>query len=308
MPGIFHTIANRFFSNAYLLLCATSLCWAGNFIVGRGIYEEIPPVTLATIRWFGAFFIVLPFAYKHLARDWPTLKKNWVLMVMFGAIGIGSFNTLVYTGVNYTTAMNGLIINSASPVFMAILAFALFKERISALQIAGIFMSIIGVFIVLSRGNIASIGNITFNVGDFYILGAFFIWAFYTVMLRLRPDVHNLSFLASTFLLAALANLPFMFLEMWSGRTIHISPHSAAGLVYVMVFPSLVAYLFYNRGVSLIGANRAGAFLHIVPLFGAVMAVFFLGETLEIFHVFGFIAIISGVFMTTKKPKTANTA
>jgi len=302
MPGIIHKLAHNGFSNAYLLLSITSLCWAGNFVVGRGIYQEVPPVTLATIRWFGAFLIILPFAWTHLVKDWPTIKKHWLIMIVLGSIGIGSFNTLVYIGVNYTTAINGLIMNSASPVFMAIMAFLLFKERISLRQCTGILLSIIGVCVVISRGNITSFGNLTFNKGDLFVLAAFFVWAVYTVLLRLRPDIHNLSFLSMTFILAALANTPFLLLELWSGRIIHLSSNSAAGLLYVMIFPSIIGYLFYNRGIKLIGANRGGAFLHLVPVFGAIMAVLFLGETLENFHIIGFLAIITGVIMTTKKP------
>lgn len=306
MSNLFQNLARRGFSNAYLLLSITALCWAGNFIVGRGIYEEVPPVALATIRWSGAFLIALPFTWKHLKKDWPTLKKHWLIMVTLGAIGIGSFNTLVYTGVNYTTAINGVIMNSVSPVFIAVMAFFLFKERLSPVQTFGILLSIIGVLIVISRGNINFLGNLTFNIGDLYVLAAFIVWAIYTVMLRLRPAIHNLSFLAATFLLAAVANIPFLFLEMmWSGRYVHLSPQSTAGLLYVMVFPSIIAYLFYNRGVELIGANRGGAFLHLVPLFGAVLAVTFLGEELQTFHIAGFLTILCGVAMTTKKPAVA---
>ncbi len=303
MPEFILKLARRGFSNAYLLLSITALCWAGNFVVGRGIYEEVPPVALATIRWTGAFLIALPFAYRHLSRDWPAIKHHWVIVVTLGAVGVGTFNTLVYTGVNYTTAINGLIMNSASPVFMAMMAFVLFKERISTFQSFGIVVSIIGVLTIVSRGRFSSLGNLTFNIGDIYILAAFFVWAFYTVMLRLRPAIHELSFLTVTFFLAIFVNLPFLFLEMWSGRYLQLSPQSLGGLFYVIVFPSLIAYLFYNRGIELIGANRGGAFLHVVPLFGAVMAMLFLGEKLEIFHIIGFITIIAGVVMTTKKPK-----
>jgi drug/metabolite transporter (DMT)-like permease len=306
MSTFIHTFATRCFSNPYLLLSITALCWAGNFIVGRAIYQEVPPVALATIRWVGAFLVILPFAYKHLVRDWATIKKHWLIMITLGGIGIGSFNTLVYTGVNYTTAINGVIMNSSSPVFMAIMAFLLFKERISRFQTSGILLSIAGVLIVVSRGDIASLGNLSLNIGDLYILAAFVIWAFYTVMLRLRPDIHNLSLLAMSFLLAAIANMPFMLLEMWAGRNVQLSPQSISGLIYVIIFPSLIAYLFYNRGIELIGANRGGAFLHVVPLFGALMAVFFLGERLEPFHIMGFVAIITGVVMTTRKPSSAS--
>ena len=300
-----HNIARRSFSNAYLLLSITALCWAGNFIVGRAIHLEVPPVTLATIRWSGAFLIILPFAWKPLVHDWPIIKKHWLMMFVLGGIGVGTFNTLVYTGVNYTTAINGVIMNSASPVFMAIMAFVIFKERLSLLQSAGIVTSVTGVLVIISRGDIASLGNLSFNIGDLYILAAFIIWAFYTVMLRYRPKIQNISFLAMTFLLAALVNVPFLFMEMSAGRTLQLSWQSIGGLIYVMVFPSLVAYLFYNRGIELIGPNRGGAFLHIVPLFGAIMAVLFLGEKLELFHILGFITIISGVIMTTRKPATA---
>jgi len=302
MPPIIHTLARRSFSNPYLLLSITALCWAGNFIVGRAIYQEVPPVALATIRWVGAFLVILPFAYKHLVRDWPTITKHWRIMITLGGIGVGTFNTLVYTGVNYTTAINGVIMNSASPVFMAIMAFLIFKERISLFQSSGILLSISGVFIIVSRGNFTTLGNLSLNIGDLYILAAFVIWAFYTVMLRLRPKIHNISFLAMTFLLAAIVNAPFMLVEIWSGRIIQISSQSMAGLLYVIIFPSLVAYLFYNRGIELIGANRGGAFLHVVPLFGAAMAVFFLGEKLQVFHILGFITIIAGVVMTTRRP------
>ncbi len=302
MPNFLTKLAERMYSNAYLLLTITALFWAGNFVVGRGVYEQVPPVTLAWFRWLGAFLIILPFAYKHVVNDWPYIKKHWKIILTLGVTGVGTFNTLVYIGINYTTAINGLIMNSSSPMFMAIMAFFLFKERLSTVQLFGILLSVIGVLTVVLRGDVAALGNLRFNIGDLIVLGAFFVWAFYTVMLKLRPAIHGLSFLCTTFLIGVVTNTPFFMWEMWTGRYIHLSTGSISALLYVAIFPSILAYICYNRGVQLIGSNRAGAFLHVVPLFGALLAVLTLGEKLELFHLAGFVLIISGVILTTRKP------
>jgi drug/metabolite transporter (DMT)-like permease len=286
--------------NAYILLSLCSLFWAGNFIIGRGVRELVPPLALAFLRWLIASILLFPIALPHLRRDWPQIRSHLPVMLALGALGIGGFNTLAYIGLNHTSALNGLIIQSAGPIMIMLAALAMFSERIRTRQLAGILISLCGVMIVISKGNMASLAALKVNIGDAWILAAMGVWALYTVLLRLRPDIHFLSFAAATFIIGAAVNLPLFLHEHFFVRRMEPAWASLAALAYVGIFPSILSYLLYNRGVEIIGSNRAGAFLHLIPLFGAGMAILLLGESLHGFHLAGFAMIIGGVFLAAR--------
>jgi drug/metabolite transporter (DMT)-like permease len=257
-------------------------------------------VTLAFIRWSGAFVIVLPFAAGHLARDWPTIRKHAGLMTLLSLTGFSAYNTLSYYGLQYTTAINGLLLQSVGPLFVAVWTFALFGDRLTLRQAAGICVSLSGVIVIVCHGDLKVLLGIGLNRGDVAFLIALVIYAFYTAVLRLRPAMHPLSFLAVGMGWGAVLMVPLVVAEIMSGRTMVFDAESAASIAFVCIFPSLLGYLFLNRGIDLIGANRAAPFIHLVPVFGSAMAILLLGEHFELYHAIGYALVFAGITIATK--------
>lgn len=289
-------------STAYILLVLTTLFWAGNHIIGRWSAGLVPPVTLAFLRWTGAALLVLPLALPHLRRDWPAIRANLPVLLALGLTGAGLFNTLQYIALNGTTATNAGIINSAAPVMIALLAFALFADRVRPGQIIGISISLAGVLVVVGKGSLSALASLEVNHGDIVMLAAVVIWALYTVLLRKRPSIHVLSFAAVTYVIASALNAALAAIEIASGASVAWSVPVVAAILYTAVFPSFLAYLFFNRGVEIIGPTRAGAFMHLVPLFTVVLAMIFLGEEPRLYHAAGLALILAGVWMAARKP------
>lgn len=300
---MFRNLIRSVTSNAYLLLTLTALFWAGNFVLARGVHGHVPPIALAWFRWALAFLIVLPFAIPHLRRDWQAICEKPLLIIMLGITGVGSFNTLAYIALNYATAISGAVIHSVGPALIAITSFIVFAERLSWRQILEIAISLLGVLIVVVRGDMAALFALKFNSGDLLFMAATVIWAIYTVYLRNVPQMHWLSFIAVTFFVGALVITPFFVAEHYSGWQLQFDRTTLLTFSYVAIFPSVIAYSFYNRGVALIGANRAGVFLYVVPVFSTLLAIALLGEKLELRHVVGFAMIFAGVMLTARKPK-----
>jgi drug/metabolite transporter (DMT)-like permease len=291
----------RLFDQPYLLLSLTSLFWAGNTVLGRFIAGHVPPVTLAFIRWSGAFLIVLPFAAPHLARDWPTIRKHAGLMTVLALTGFSAFNTMAYYGLQYTTAINGLLLQSIGPLFVALWSFVLFGDRLTARQAGGIGVSLTGVLVIISHGSLDTLIGIGFNRGDLWFLIALLIYAYYTAALRNRPPMHPLSFLAVGMGWGALFLVPLAAWEIAGGKTFVFDAVSLASFAFVCVFPSLLGYLCLNRGIELIGANRAAPFMHLVPVFGSVLAIALLGERFELYHAVGYGLVLTGITIATRK-------
>lgn len=284
-------------SNAYVLLSFTALFWAGNSIVGRAARDLIPPASLAFWRWSLALLLMLPLAWPHLKRDWPELKINWRMMLLLGALGVGAFNTLLYTGLQSTMALNAMLLQAAQPALILIVAALLMKDHVSPRQIAGVIISLAGVLAIIAQGNPAALMALDLNRGDAIIAFAVLLWSVYAVMLRHRPDVHPFSFLAATLMIGLVCITPFYAAEIISGDLIIASRESALAIAYVAIFPSFFAYLFFNRGVELIGAATTGQFMNILPVMGAGLAMLFLGERLYAFHIAGIGLIFAGIFV-----------
>jgi drug/metabolite transporter (DMT)-like permease len=294
-------LATKLYANAYLLLSLTALFWAGNFVLGRGVHEYIPPIALAWTRWCLATLIIVPFAIPHLKRDWPVIRANLPILLFFGIIGVGAFNTLSYTGLNYTTALNALVLQSSGPILIVLMSFFIFGDRISPRQALGITCSFTGVLVMVARGDFSVLASFELNRGDLLLLAALGLWGLYTAYLRKRPAIHWLSFTATTFLIGALINTPFYAWEHLTVRQLHFDAQTLAAIAYVSIFPSVLAYICFNRGVELIGANRAGVCLHLVPLFGAVLAITLLGEEPRAYHFIGIALILAGVTLAARK-------
>src|SRR5450631_588093 len=272
----------------YLLLSITALCWAGNAIVGRLAAGHIPPVTLSFLRWSLAFLVILPFAWKHLARDRGAIPSHLGTMIFLSVIGISAFNTLQYWSLEHTTALNTLLLQSAGPLFVAVWSLILLGIRLTPAQAAGIAVSLTGVLVILLHGDLTALAAIAFNKGDIIFTVALLIFGLYSVLTLKRPQIHGLSFVAFTFGCGAACLIPFLIWELLTRPLMQFNTNNLLMLFYVAVFPSTIAYLCFNRGVQLIGANRAAPFFHMTPLFGAVMAMVFLGERPQLFHVVGF--------------------
>lgn len=286
----------------YVLLTFTAMFWAGNSIVARGAREAVPPLALSFWRWSLALLILLPFAWPHLRRDADVLRRSWKTVLMLGVLGIGSFNTLLYTGLQTTSAVNGLLLQSLQPGLILLLGALLFAEPTRPLQVLGIVLSIAGALIIISQGDPATLLGLKFNPGDLIIGVAVMIWSLYSVLLRKRPKVHPLSFLAATIAVGVTAILPFYLAEIAGGRLIQTRPESWLAIAYVSLFPSLIAYLCFNRGVELLGSATAGLYLNIMPVMGAVLAAMFLGESIRWFHFAGVALIGAGIACALRKP------
>jgi drug/metabolite transporter (DMT)-like permease len=289
----------------YLLLSITALCWAGNAIVGRLAAGHIPPVTLSFLRWSFAFLIILPFAWRHLVRDWAAIRSRLGIMILLSITGIGAFNTLQYWALEHTQALNTLLLQSAGPLVVAVWSFVLLGVRLTLAQAAGVLLSMAGVFVILLHGDLTTLSKIDFNIGDLIFLVALAIFGIYSVLSLKRPDIHGLSFVAFTFGAGAACLIPLFIWELFARPPMEIDAANLLTLAYVALFPSTLAYLCFNRGVQLIGANRAAPFFHVIPVFGAAMAIVFLGEQPQPFHVIGFALVLTGVFVASRKPAAA---
>lgn len=292
---------------AYLLLGLAVLFWSGNSVLGRAVRAEIPPVGLAFWRWALATVFILPFAWRYLVNDWGLIKKHFAILLSLSFLGVGSFNTMLYTGLQYTTAVNSVLLQTLLSAIVLLLSRVFFQISIKPLQVLGVIIAFIGASFIIFEGNIAGLLGFSLNPGDVIILVAVVFYAAYTVLLQKRPPIHPLSFIFSTFFLGLLMILPFYLLETFLVRPVSLSPLSALSFLYVAIFPSILAYLFFNRGVALIGANRAGVTSYLAPVFGTLLAVIFLKESFKTFHIIGIGLISAGVFIASrlqKKPRS----
>ena len=289
----------------YLLLSITALFWAGNAVVGRLAAGHIPPVTLAFLRWSLAFLTVLPFAWRHLMHDWGAIRGRLGTMILLSVTGIGAFTSLQYWSLEHTQALNTLLLQSAGPLVVAVWSLILLGARLTMAQAAGVILSLTGVLVILLHGDITALASIQFNKGDIIFTVALVIFGLYSVLTLKRPQIHGLSFVAFTFGCGAACLIPPLIWELLSRPVMALDTANLLTLFYVAVFPSTIAYLCFNRGVQLIGANRAAPFFHVVPVFGAIMAILFLGERPQLFHLIGFALVLTGVFVASRKPAHA---
>jgi len=291
----------RLADQPYLLLSLTSLFWAGNVVVARFVTGHVPPVALAFFRWSGAFVVLLPFAFKHIRADWPKIRARLPMMVLLAATGIGAYNTIAYYGLQYTTALNALLMQSAGPLFVAFWSLVLFRTRLTLAQAVGIATSLAGVLVIIARGDFSTLLSVGFNKGDLYFLTALMIFCIYSALMPYRPQMHPLAFLGFVTGSGALLNVPFVIWEAASGHVTVFDTETALALAYVVIFPSILAYLCYNRGVELIGANRSAPFYHLIPVFGSVLAIGFLGEQPQLFHLIGYVLVLAGVVIAARR-------
>ena len=286
-------------NSAWALLVLSNLFWAGNIVLGRGVVGMVPPIALAYWRWTGAFVIAFGFAWPHLKRDAPILLRHWRMLLLLSATGIATYNTMSYIGLTGTTALNVLLLQSAGPLIIIVWAFVLFGDRPTLRQTTGVLISLAGVATIAAHGSLDSLLQLKLNRGDVWILVAMVIYGVYAAMFRRRPAAHPLSFLVATMGIGSLMILPFYLWETAQGGRILGGLPAWLALAYIAVFPSFIAYLFFNRGIELIGAGRAGQSWHLMPVFGSILAVLFLGETFYVYHATGIAMIGAGILLAS---------
>ncbi|KGR79929.1 DMT family transporter [Ureibacillus manganicus] len=286
----------------HLLLIVATLLWGGNFVIGRAVTGEIPPLTLSLLRWCLAFLIFLPIAFKYVKRDWPKIKEHWKIVILFALTGVASFNALVYIGVYYTTSINASLMNSLTPIFLYILSFIFLKVNVSRNQIIGTAISLIGVLFILTKGSLENLINFSFNIGDLIVIVAVICWSIYSLLVKQYSDrLPGFSTFLVSIGVGILIIAPFTAFELatlntpiiWSVKTI-------GAILYVGIFASIVAFLCWNKGVVAIGANRAGIFLNLIPVFATLFATVFLEEQLYLAQIVGGLAVIGGVILTNR--------
>ena len=290
-------------AHPYLLLVLATLFWSGNFVLGRAVSGHIPPIGMVFWRWVGAFAVLLPFSYPRLKSQWPAILRSWKTVLPLGILGIGSFNTLVYIGLHETTATNAILLNSACPAFILAISFVIRSQMATSRQCIGIAVSLLGVVAIVSRGSLGTLLSLSFNRGDMWVLTAVLCWAFYTILLKRRPEgVHPLALLTVLMGIGVTCLLPLYAWEISRGMRVVPDAVTIGSLLYLALLPSLAAYVFWNQAVEELGANRAGAFLHLMPAFGSLLAVLLLRDSFRGFHAAGIALILAGVTLAGVSP------
>ncbi len=288
---------NNKFSLIYFLLILPPLFWAGNSVLARGVADLIPPVAMSFWRWGIALAILLPFTWKQVRKDWPKIKVGWKNIFLLGLLGIASFNTLLYTAAHTTTALNIALTQSVMPVVIVVISFVLFRERISQLQIFAITLCTLGAGYIITHGEWQRVMQLKFVAGDLIMLCAVTLYGLYSVLLRKRPDIHPMSFLTTTFAVGVMLLLPLYLWEIPQYPSLELTQPVIFSLLYVAICPSILAYLCWNKGVHEVGANQAGLYINLIPLFASLLAILFLGERFQHYHLIGIILIGSGLLL-----------
>lgn len=286
----------------YLFALGATAIWSGNFIIARDLNETIPPISLAFFRWTVAIIALFPFAIKKLITDWYILKTNIIYLSIASLLGVTVFNTLIYIASHTTTAINLSLISITFPVFIVILSRIFFKEKITSNKVIGILLVISGVLLLITKGELSKLLQLSFAIGDIWMLLAAIIFALYSILLRKKPPELSISsFQLSTFMLGLIFMLPFFIWETLNTPPILFESKTVLSILYIGIFASLTAYILWNKAIVKIGATNAGMVYYTLPLFSGFLAYLFLGEAIGINHVFSLLLILSGILIATLK-------
>jgi len=289
-------------ATAFLLLALANLLWSGNWVAGRALRGAYDPFTLNFGRWAVATLALAPFAVPGLRGLWPVIRRNFGLLLFLAFMGVALFQGLVYLGLRTTTAVNGLLINSSMPLFMILCSLAIEREHATARQIAGMLVSLAGILVIVSHGELGSVLHLEVRPGDGWILLAMPVWGVYSVLLRRRPaGIGGVSFLFILCVLGLLLLAPAVAVEALRSPPRPPTLPQAAAIAYMGVGASVVAFICWNKGVSVVGANAAGFTVHLLPAFGTVLAILFLGESFGVYHGAGIATILAGVVLATRQ-------
>jgi drug/metabolite transporter (DMT)-like permease len=303
--AILGRIGGWLYQRPYLLALLTYFMWALNVIVGRIAAGHVPPLSLTMGRWIPATLILLPFAWPHLKRDWPAIRARLPLVFVLGFSGTTGYAVFAYLGLEHTQAINGLLIQCTMPLMIGIMSFVLVGDRMTARQVIGIVLSLIGVMAILLRGDPAALKSIAFNRGDLWFLVAILVFSFYAPLVRKAPKVHPLSFLTALAVTGILVIVPLWIFELATEPLPIIDLKSVLICLYLAIFPSVLAYICYNRSIQLLGPNRVAALYPTIVLFGSALAIGFLGERPQWYHLVGTVLIVGGVLYATRNAQAS---
>lgn len=285
-----------------LLLVATIL-WGGNFVYGRAVADQLPPFTFAFLRWCLAFVIFLPIVWTPLKKEWKQILKYWPIVLAMSLTGIVGFTALLYLALHYTTSINASLVNTSTPILIYIISFIFLKERLSKNQRLGTLISLVGLFFIISKGSLETLLHFSFNRGDILVVAAVICWSFYSFLVKQYAEKlpGHATFLVSIFM-GIIILFPFFIYEtlnpaikvIWTAKSIF-------AIFYTGIFASIVAFISWNTGVVKIGANKAGIYLNLIPVFATFFAVLFIGESIEPFQVIGGVFAVFGVYLTSRK-------
>jgi drug/metabolite transporter (DMT)-like permease len=279
------------------------ICWSGNWVLGRAIRADIPPIGLNFWRWVTAAIILTPMALRSRPSDWRAFRTHWRLLWTLGLLGAAVFQTMVYVGLKSTEATNALLLNATAPLYVIVIAWLVLGSRVNARQMVGISISFVGAAILVSRGDLNAIAELQFNIGDLWILSALVIWGVYSVLLKFKPPEMSSVMMVFFISITGVAILtPFYIWETLSGQPVHVNAATLGSIAYTGVFASVVALLAFNAAVERIGPSKTIYFLHLMPVFGALFSFIFLGERLATYHLIGFPIALGGVLLATMIP------
>ncbi|WP_419771425.1 MAG: DMT family transporter [Candidatus Marinarcus sp.] len=284
----------------YSLLILCVLFWSANFILGRFLHEEIEPIQLAFYRWLGVFVLFLPYLMIHFKTLYQKIKKDFLFLLLLSVLCVTGFNTILYFGLQHTQATNALLINSVFPILVIFLASIILKDKITQNQIMGIVLSTLGVVFIVLKGDISKMMTMEFNKGDFYIILSSLDWALYSVLLRYKKlSLNPTEFFATTVTLGFIVLLGiYVFTTQSITEDMNIVYKHYDIIAFIVIFPSILSFFFWNKGILEIGAEKTGQFTHLMPIFGTILAFVFLGENIMFYHFIGLMFIFSGIYLS----------
>ncbi len=277
------------------MLILATLFWAGNFVMGSYVVNEMDPVWMTFSRWFLALFLLFPIAYFVEKPNWKLVKKDWHYLILNGILGIIGYNLILYSALEYTTSTNASLVAAMNPGVIVVASVILLKEKLSKMQLLGFIISLIGAFVILTEGNIARIFQFDFNKGDLLMVGTIIVWTFYSIIGK-RLSLPPIAATAVSALIAMILFAPFAFAQGINFS--ELSPLALTGIVYFVLFPSVGSFIFWNIAVREIGASQSGVFLNLIPVFTAIISIS-LGQMITLVQVIGGLFVFTGVYLTT---------
>jgi drug/metabolite transporter (DMT)-like permease len=283
--------------NAYVLLLLTALFWGGNAVAGKLAVGHVSPMTLTALRWVLGLAVLGAIGWRQLVQDWPVVRRHLPFLLLLGTVGFTLFNAALYSALTMTSAINVSIEQAAIPMIIILFNFLLFRQRVTWVQLLGLAFSVVGVALTASHGDLTRLAELDVNFGDALMIGAVLVYAGYTLALRFRPDIHWKSFMIVLSAAAFVTSLPFLAWEMQTDRFILPDMRGWLVVLYTALFPSVLAQIFYLRGVETIGPNRAGLFVNVVPIFGTLLSILLLGEAFMPHHAVALALVLGGIWM-----------
>jgi len=290
----------------YLLPVLATFFWGGNFVVGRAMHAEFAPTAMSFWRWTIALIVLLPFCLKDIWLQRDLVRLHWRRLWLLGTMGMAGFHTLVYVALQYTVAVNAALVMSMTPIFIALLGLLIYRDPVSGRQGTGIVVSLAGVAVILMRGDLATLATLSFNAGDVVMICSVPLWAAYSVIIKRLPgEFRPMTVIGTTTIASVVTIFPVYLWELQTKGGFDLTPETISTVLYLGLFTSALGYIFWNKAIVELGPTRTGVFMHLVPLSGTAMAIFFLGEKLMIFHGIGAALIFGGIYLASAKSKAS---